>query len=170
MNLTASQWLQIAAIAVSAVISIARWVWDARRAAKSIQAIQTVSDAKLATPRAKTRLGTRIAFFAPLIVLLWQTLSPGSITRFDFGIMVFSGVTFTGFMMLQIVNTVGMILEGSAAEANLTRKTVDGQVAQVALMTQIAEDLRSRTGKVGAPNEENEQAAAEPPAVSTSIS
>ena len=158
MNLTVSQWIQIAAIAISAVISISRWVWDAKKASRSVQAIQIVNEATLIKPRTKTSLGTRVAFFAPLVVLLWQTLSPGAITQFDFGIMIFSGMTFTGFMVIQVVNTVGMILEGAAAESQLIGKIIEGHRAQVESMTRLVDVLGIRSS-ANAKDEENEQVA-----------
>ena len=147
MNPTVSQWLQIAAIAVSAIISISRWVWDAKKASRSIQTIQTVSEMKLSKPRAKTSFGARIGFFSPLAVLLWQTLSLGAITRFDFGIMIFSGITFTGFMMLEVVHAVGVILEGQVAETRLLGKIAEGQGSLAEAMTRMVDVMGLRSSE-----------------------
>jgi len=157
MNITVSQWLQIAAIAISAVISISRWVWDAKKASRDMQTIQKASDPKLNVARNATSFGSRVAFFSPLAVILWQALSPGAATRFDLGIMILSGLVFTGFLMLQIVAMVRMILECVAAQSTLFRDMVVVYKDDVANTTKIIATMDAFTVKLPAKKQEIEQ-------------
>ena len=119
MNLTVSQWLQLAAIAASAVISISRWVWDAKKDKRTINDIQTANDAVERQSRPKVPLSSWFGFFTPILIIIYQMLTPGAMTRFDLGLMLLSSIVFLGFISLSIARSLNVILRSHTELINL---------------------------------------------------
>ena len=104
MNLTTSQWLQIAAIIISTTITLLKWRWDAKRIESTINVEKKAAEIMPDMPRFHVSWSTRIALLCPLAVLAWQTFRSGEMTRFDFGIMIFSSLAFISFVSLLLAS------------------------------------------------------------------
>ena len=169
MEITLSQWLQIAAIAVSAIISISRWVWDARKDKKTIADIQKMSEVNEPKARTRTPLGNRLAFFLPLIVLFWQMFTPGELTRFELGVMMLASITFLGFIVIGLRDSFSALMDSDYLTAKLYHKVLMSQTEHTTLMV---DSLRQSNEALALlrKNARAEQGAAEQPAISDSIS
>jgi hypothetical protein len=144
MNLTASQWLQIAAITVSAVISVARWVWDARKERRSIQADQQINETTERVARSDTPVKNKLAFFLPIAVLVWQTLKSGELERVDFGIMLSASVVFIAFMVVGLHRSCAICIAASIDNLRVMNRIVD-----LTSMEITSQEKQTRSEQVG---------------------
>jgi hypothetical protein len=144
MSLTVSQWIQVVGIIISASISIAKWVWDARREKRSIQGIQQNSEATERAARGDTPVINKIAFFVPLVILVWQTYKQGDLERVDFGIMLSASVVFIAYMVQGLHRSCAICVAASIDNLRMMNKVVD--LTGLALATQ---DKQTRSERVG---------------------
>lgn len=166
MNFTVSQWLQIIAIAVSAAIPVSRWVWDARRQSRIIQPVQTTRDVADIPTRHQKRKGDWLASALPFCILGLQAFFGGELTRFDFGIMMFAVVLIVGNWALWIGGLIGSVSDCQLLLSQSLRSILEVQLHQSEAIQRLSDQVAASHSQ----NEENEQAAAEQPAISTSIS
>jgi hypothetical protein len=169
MNITLSQWLQIAAIAISATISISRWVWDARKDKKTIADIQKMSDANEPKVRTLTPISNRLAFFLPLIVLFWQMLSPGEVTRFELGVMILASTTFLGFIILGLRGSFSILMDSNYYTAKLYHILLVSQTEHTSFLLEALKNSNESL-EILRRNSRAEQGVGGQPAISDSVS